>query len=135
MQASLKRNIAASLPEEAGLALAAAWPPDTELDVTDMMAARWAMEKNEPAGNGTGTLPKSPFQFRPLARPRRRQPSSATVQAGNILVTEEERALVRNPRPDGDCHRPGAAFEGEPGSGREARRRAVPFVTAVVDLA
>jgi two-component system sensor histidine kinase KdpD len=58
-----------------------------------MMAARWAMEKNELAGNGTGTLPNSPFQFRPLGA------SSGVVavvgyrHAGRILDAEEEQAL------------------------------------------
>jgi two-component system sensor histidine kinase KdpD len=34
-----------------------------------MTAARWAWEKREAAGFGTGTLPASAFQFRPLAGP------------------------------------------------------------------
>lgn len=65
-QASLRRDVVFLTAQEADLTLAAAWPPDTELDVSDMTAARWAMEKRERAGNGTGTLPNSPFQFRPL---------------------------------------------------------------------
>ncbi|RYF98316.1 MAG: sensor histidine kinase KdpD, partial [Caulobacteraceae bacterium] len=32
----------------------------------DMAAARWAWEKGEPAGAGTGTLPNSAWTFRPL---------------------------------------------------------------------
>jgi two-component system, OmpR family, sensor histidine kinase KdpD len=48
------------------LALRAAWPPDTQLDPTAMTAARWAQQKNEAAGWGTGTLPNVEFQFRPL---------------------------------------------------------------------
>ncbi|MCK0197827.1 sensor histidine kinase KdpD [Ancylobacter sp. 6x-1] len=57
-------------PSEAGeLALAAAWPPDAELDVSDLTAARWAFSHREPAGHDTGTLPASPYQFRPLTSP------------------------------------------------------------------
>ncbi len=52
------------------LALRAAWPPDPQLDPTVMTAARWAQQKNEPAGWGTGTLPNADFQFRPLISAR-----------------------------------------------------------------
>lgn len=69
LQASLKRNATLLLPEKGELKLSAAWPPDTELDVTDMTAARWAMDKQEMAGHGTTTLPSSTFQFRPLTSP------------------------------------------------------------------
>lgn len=69
MQASLQRDSALLLPAGGDLKLAAAWPPDAELGVTDMTAARWALEKREAAGNGTGTLPNSAFQFRPLTSP------------------------------------------------------------------
>jgi two-component system sensor histidine kinase KdpD len=48
------------------LNLRAAWPPDAQLDATAMTAARWAQQKSEPAGWGTGTLPRVDFQFRPL---------------------------------------------------------------------
>lgn len=69
MQASLKRDVVLLSTAAGDLTLAAAWPPDADLDVTDFTAARWAMDKGEPAGNGTGTLPNSPFQFRPLGAP------------------------------------------------------------------
>lgn len=36
-----------------------------------MMAARWAMEKAEPAGWHTGTLPNIRFRFQPLTTGRR----------------------------------------------------------------
>ena len=79
MQASLKRDVVLFSAAGGELHLSAAWPPDTDLDVTDMAAARWAFEKKEPAGNGTGTLPNSAFQFRPLddavGRYRRRRHS------------------------------------------------------------
>ena len=52
------------------LKLRAAWPPDAQLDPTAMTAARWAQQKNEPAGWGTGTLPNVEFQFRPLVDAR-----------------------------------------------------------------
>ncbi len=52
------------------LNLRAAWPPDAQLDPTAMTAARWAQQKREPAGWGTGTLPNVDFQFRPLIAAR-----------------------------------------------------------------
>ncbi len=69
LQASLKRRVVLLLPRKGDLAVAAAWPPDTELDVTDLTAARWTHDKREPAGHGTGTLPNSRFEFRPLLGP------------------------------------------------------------------
>lgn len=93
MHASLRRDtvVLSSGPHE--LSLAAAWPPDIDLDVTDMMAARWALEKNEPAGNGTGTLPNSPFQFRPVGGAAGAAAIAGYRQAGKILDPEEERVL------------------------------------------
>ncbi len=58
------------LPEDGELRLAAAWPPLDNLDVAETSAARWALEKAEPAGWRTGTLPNVRFQFRPLVTPR-----------------------------------------------------------------
>ncbi|ANK71266.1 MULTISPECIES: sensor histidine kinase KdpD [Ensifer] len=94
MQSTLKRSSALLLPEDGDLQLKAAWPPDTELDVTDIMAARWAMDKREPAGNGTGTLPNSPFHFRPLTSPHGVVGVCGFVQADKPLEINEERALA-----------------------------------------
>lgn len=94
MQTTLRRSSALLLPEEGDLQLKAAWPPDTELDVTDVMAARWAMDKKEPAGNGTGTLPNSPFHFRPLTSPHGVVGVCGFVQADKPLEINEERALA-----------------------------------------
>ncbi|KQZ47787.1 histidine kinase [Rhizobium sp. Root149] len=69
LQASLKRPVVFLTLSAGELSVTAAWPPDTELDVTDMAAARWAEAKREAAGHATGTLPNSRFQFRPLLGP------------------------------------------------------------------
>ncbi|MCX7303484.1 MAG: sensor histidine kinase KdpD [Hyphomicrobiales bacterium] len=90
LRASLRRDVMLLSATAGDLALAGAWPPDNELDVTDMMAARWAMEKNEPAGNGTGTLPNSPFQFRPLGTSAGVAAVVGYRQAGQVLGAEEE---------------------------------------------
>jgi two-component system sensor histidine kinase KdpD len=49
-----------------GLSIQYAWPPDDDLATSDWAAARWAHEKQEPAGRGTDTLPSARFQFRPM---------------------------------------------------------------------
>lgn len=54
------------LPQGETLALAAAAPEPVELTTAEMTAARWAWEKGEAAGSGTGTLPQMSWTFRPL---------------------------------------------------------------------
>lgn len=58
------------IPEEDGLKVSAAWPPVDRMDAGELAAARWALEKAEPAGWRTDTLPNVRFQFRPLATAR-----------------------------------------------------------------
>jgi len=66
----LKRPIVILLPVNGELDIAATWPPDAVLEVVDRAAARWTFEKDEEAGAGSGTLPSSAFQFRPLTSPQ-----------------------------------------------------------------
>jgi two-component system sensor histidine kinase KdpD len=90
LRAALKSDVALLLPEDGELQVRVTWPPDTALDATDMTAARWALEKAEPAGHGTGTLPNITFQFRPLLAPRgaigvcgfRREKTAPALEAG-----------------------------------------------------
>jgi two-component system sensor histidine kinase KdpD len=53
-------------PVDEDIAIAASSPPLHSLSPGDMAAARWAWEKGEPAGAGTGTLPNAGWTFRPL---------------------------------------------------------------------
>ena len=46
--------------------LRAAMPIDAEPDESAMAAARWALANQRAAGRGTGTLPASAWQFRPM---------------------------------------------------------------------
>ncbi|ASY67577.1 histidine kinase [Sinorhizobium fredii USDA 205] len=94
MQSTLRRNAVMLLPEDGDLVLSVAWPPDTELSVSDMMAARWAFEKKEAAGNDTGTLPNIPFQFRPLTSPHGVVGVCGFLQEDSPLDINEERALA-----------------------------------------
>jgi two-component system sensor histidine kinase KdpD len=52
--------------DDGELDVAAAWPPDQDLDAAAKTAARWAADKREPAGFLTGTLPQVPYLFRPI---------------------------------------------------------------------
>jgi two-component system sensor histidine kinase KdpD len=58
------------VPVEGEPELRAAWPPEEALDAGNQTAARWALEKGEPAGWRTPTLPTLATQFRPLRSPR-----------------------------------------------------------------
>ena len=78
------------------LQIRAAWPPDAQLDPAALGAARWAQQKKEPAGWGTGTLPRIAYQFRPLVAARGPiavcgfEPHSADEP----ITAEDERALT-----------------------------------------
>jgi len=67
--AALGRRVVLLTITGAELRVSAIWPPDGELGVTEMTAARWAQEKGEAAGNGTGTLPNSRYRFLPMMAP------------------------------------------------------------------
>jgi two-component system sensor histidine kinase KdpD len=65
------------LPDGEDIAAVAAAPLDlaavtASLTHADLTAARWAWEKGEPAGAGTGTLPNARWTFRPLQGVRAR---------------------------------------------------------------
>ena len=63
-------NAALLLAADGELEVKAAWPPDAQLDAGHTSAARWALDKGEPAGWQTGTLPTLTTQYRPLRSPR-----------------------------------------------------------------
>ncbi|MGJ0507574.1 MAG: DUF4118 domain-containing protein [Methylocystis sp.] len=64
------RCVVLLVPNDGDLNLSAAWPPLDALDPGETSAARWVLEKSEPAGWRTGTLPNVRFQFRPLSTTR-----------------------------------------------------------------
>ncbi|KRB40220.1 MAG: sensor histidine kinase KdpD [Pseudomonadota bacterium] len=77
-------------PERDDLALTAASPPLDALPPGDMAAARWAWEKGEPAGAGTGTLPNSAWTFRPLQGVKARA-GVAGVEPKALAAEDNER--------------------------------------------
>ena len=96
LHATFGGRIVLLLAEGDELQIRAAWPPDAQLDAAALGAARWAQQKKEPAGWGTGTLPRVPYQFRPLIAARGPiavcgfEPHSADEP----ITAEDERALT-----------------------------------------
>ncbi len=82
------------LPEGEELAPAAGAPDLTDLGTAPMAAARWAWEKGEPAGAGTGTLPQAAWTFWPLEGLGARA-GVAGIEAGTVVSgSDEERLLL-----------------------------------------
>ena len=81
------------LPDGADIAIAAAAPTPEALDASAMAAARWAWERGEPAGHGTGTLPQAKWTFRPLDGLRSRA-GVAGIEAGALKPGSDEERLV-----------------------------------------
>ncbi|MEF3365382.1 sensor histidine kinase KdpD [Methylocystis sp. 9N] len=113
------------VPDEAGLRLAAAWPPMDQLDAGEATAARWAFEKNEPAGWRTDTLPNVRFQFRPLATARgvvavcgiepktRDEPFSAAAESTIASLIEQTAIAIDRQMLVGESVRAAALEENE----------------------
>ena len=75
------------------LALAASAPEPVTLSTAAMSAARWAWERGEAAGAGTGTLPQVGWTFRPLVGVR--GPAGvAGYEASTDRSTDEDRLLT-----------------------------------------
>ncbi len=81
---SLDRPAILLLRENGDLHIRAAWPPEDGLDPASMSAARWAVEKGEPAGNRTATLPLVPWLFLPL------RAASGPIGAIGVMAKAEE---------------------------------------------
>jgi len=80
-------------PAADDLAVAAASPPLEALSPGDMAAARWAWEKGEAAGAGTGTMPNVGWTFRPLQGVKARA-GVAGVEPAAVATEEGERFVA-----------------------------------------
>ena len=81
------------LPTAGEVAVAAGAPLLPDLTAGEAAAARWAWEKREPAGAGTGTLPQIGWTFRPLVGVR--APAGvAGYEARADRSQEDERLLA-----------------------------------------
>ena len=77
------------LPKGQDLVLAASAPGAVVLTTAEMAAARWAWEKSEAAGAGTGTLPQLGWTFRPLVGVRGRAGVAGVEVEGQAGMAEE----------------------------------------------
>jgi two-component system sensor histidine kinase KdpD len=75
------------------LSLRASAPSEVVLSTADMTAARWAWDKREPAGAGTGTLPQLTWTFRPLVGVRGRS-GVAGVEMDPRSGVDEQRLVA-----------------------------------------
>ncbi len=82
------------LPHGEDLVIAAGAPAPPNLDAAAMTAARWAWEKGEAAGAGTGTLPQLDWTFFPLQGLRARAGVAGVESGGLRRGSEEERLLL-----------------------------------------
>jgi two-component system sensor histidine kinase KdpD len=80
-------------PAGEDLSLAAAAPALDGLSAGDMAAARWAWEKGEAAGAGTGTLPNAGWTFRPLQGVKARA-GVAGIEPQAIATEDGERFVA-----------------------------------------
>ncbi len=81
------------LPAGADIELSAGAPTTPELSTAALTAARWAWEKGEAAGSGTGTLPQAGWTFRPLTGLRGKA-GVAGVEARDTLTGDDERLVL-----------------------------------------
>lgn len=97
LNTSLGRAAMVLVPDDGGeLGPAVAWPPEQSLDATEMIAARWALDKKEPAGFLTGTLPQIRYLFRPIISAQRILGVAGLIMGpGNVpLAADEERTWI-----------------------------------------
>ena len=81
------------LPRGETLTIAAGAPGVITLSTTDMTAARWAWEKKEAAGRGTGTLPQIDWTFSPLVGVRG-QSGVAGIETVSGSGVDEQRLVA-----------------------------------------
>ncbi len=81
------------LPDDDDITPVGGSPSIEALSAADLTAARWAWEKGEPAGAGTGTLPNLAWTFRPLHGVKARAGVAAT-QAVAATAQDDERFVL-----------------------------------------
>ncbi len=81
------------LPQGAELVQAAGAPTTVVLNTGQTAAARWAWDKGEPAGAGTGTLPQAGWTFYPLMGLRGRA-GVAGIETSDEMGPDEERLVA-----------------------------------------
>ena len=92
LAAAISGKAVVFLPEGTEITPMGASPRMETFSTAELAAARWAWERGEPAGAGTGTLPTLTWTFRPLQGVKARSGVAAT-EAVN-LGTEDERFIL-----------------------------------------
>ena len=92
LAAAISGKAVVFLPEGSEIAPIGASPAMEAFSTAELAAARWAWERGEPAGAGTGTLPTLTWTFRPLQGVKARSGVAAT-EAVN-LGAEDERFIL-----------------------------------------
>jgi two-component system sensor histidine kinase KdpD len=82
------------LPQGEEIALAHGSPELAPLDAAQMAAARWAWDKGEAAGFGTGTLPQARWTFWPLDGVRARTGVAGLAAEAAPLGADQERLVL-----------------------------------------
>jgi two-component system sensor histidine kinase KdpD len=62
----LQVRVVLLLPENGSITVKAGYPPEDALDEPDLAAAKWAWEKNRPAGRDSDALPGAKWLFEPM---------------------------------------------------------------------
>ena len=91
----LKVHVVILLPEKDSVVVRAGFPPEDELDPSDLAAAKWSWEHDRPAGRGSDTLPGGKRLFVPL-RTARGVVGVIGIdsEVSGSLFTPEERRLL-----------------------------------------
>ncbi len=91
----LKVRVVLLLPENASIALKAGYPPEDTLEEADLAAAKWAWEKNRPAGRDSDALPGAKWLFMPMRTGRGQIGILGICRDGpGALLRAEQRRLL-----------------------------------------
>ena len=133
----LKVRVVLLLPENGSIALKAGYPPEDTLDEADLAAAKWAWEKNRPAGRDSDALPGAKWLFMPM-RTGRGQIGILGIcrdEPGPLLRAEQRRLLGCAQRPGCAGDRARSSRRGHRAGAAGGRDRPLALGPADVDLA
>ena len=135
--AMLKVRVVLLLPENGSIGLKAGYPPEDTLEEADLAAAKWAWERNRPAGRDSDALPGAKWLFVPMRTGRgaigilgiRRD------EPGPLLRAEHRRLLDALERPGRAGDRARASRRGHRSRQARCGGRPAALGAADVDLA
>jgi two-component system, OmpR family, sensor histidine kinase KdpD len=91
----LKVRVVVLLPEAGSIAVKGGYPPEDSLDEADHAAARWAWDKDRPAGRESDTLPGAKWLFVPMRTGRGPVGILGIARDGpGSLLTPDQRRLL-----------------------------------------